>query len=169
MKRTPLQRKTPLARTAKASPSRPRQSATGLKTTKAGKPPAASTPELRAAEAHWKLRRTGRCSACGVQGPLIWHHIVYEQLVIKARRPEMRWDPRNALPLGAPVPWGGRCRCHDNHHAGGDGKLPFSLIKREALDFAYEVLGVGPAVNFFARRYAMALTNKPGTKGEGCQ
>lgn len=142
-------RKTPLERSS--SPSR---SAGGLGW---GNPQPHSKGPVEPGETVWKRKRYGRCAACGVYGRVIWHHVLTEQMIVREASPEQlaagaRFDPRNALPLGAPGPWGGRCDCHAAHHA-ASRRLPLRLVSADARRFAAEILGEERAADWFARFY----------------
>lgn len=101
----------------------------------------------------WKQARNGRCSVCGMYQRVILHHVVPERLVRDEGGDP--WDQRNAMVLGAPIPWGGRCSCHSAHHLYGvrDTRIPMSNVPQEAQDFARELLGEERADLFFARHY----------------
>lgn len=82
----------------------------------------------------WKTVRSGPCCGCGRRGPLVNHHVVYEQHV--RRENGDPWDPRNAMPLGR------YCPCHGKHHApNGRTPLPLSKVPAAAVAFARELLG----------------------------
>ena len=102
----------------------------------------------------WKTPRKGYCAVCGTHGLVFRHHILYERKVIEAGHPELVYDLRNALDIGADA----TCSCHhDHHHALRNGqpwRIPRRLISLEAERFAAEVLGEGPARVFFQRFYA---------------
>jgi hypothetical protein len=116
-------------------------------------------------EVDWKRPRpTGICAVCKRQGPVILHHLVDKNLLKRILTPEQRaagllWDQRNALMIGAPMPWGGKCRCHDRHTNPGsraDDRLDFKHVTAAAQQFAIEVLGEGPAINYWRRNYRNA-------------
>lgn len=83
---------------------------------------------------------------CGAVGPIVRHHIVYEQHIRRAGHPELRWDLRNALDVGV------TCSCHHDHHW-AIRRIPFSLVDEQASEFAIEVLGMLGAACFFERYY----------------
>lgn len=96
--------------------------------------------------AEWKRAHWGPCAACGGVGPLVRHHVVYEQHV-RAIDPSRAWDLDNALSLGQ------FCRCHARQHAGSH-RLAASILPAAAVEFAVEMLGDGPAALYVARYYA---------------
>lgn len=156
----PLRRKTPLVRKdplQSRSPERfsgpPRPPKPNGQRLSQGKKLQALGP----GETVWKRKRYGRCAACGAYGRVIWHHVLTEQMIVREASPEQlaagaRFDPRNALPLGAPGPWGGRCDCHAAHHA-ASRRLPLRLVSADARRFAAEILGEERAADWFARFY----------------
>ena len=88
------------------------------------------------------------CASCGGRIGLVLHHIVYRQHVRRASGDE--WDPRNALALCDP--------CHASHHS-RQRVLPATLLPREALAFASELLGEA-AENYLARYYEAGETHE---------
>lgn len=141
-RKAPLARKSPLA----ASPGR----SLARSPTKVAR---AVSRALEPGEAEWKRKRSGSCAVCGEYGRIVWHHVVDKQTLGKLEKP--LYDPRNALVVGAPVPWGGRCRCHDDHTFRGiqDKRIPHEKIPSAAREFAVEALGEGPAYEYFQRHY----------------
>lgn len=116
---------------------------------------------LEPGEASWKRKRNGYCQVCGAYGPIVLHHITREQDVRRAASKEqvtegIVWDQRNALRVGAPTPWGGRCRCHDRHSTPGirdDDRISYEKIPQMARRYAREILGEDHAVDYFRRYY----------------
>lgn len=106
-------------------------------------------------EAEFKGVHPGVCAGCGHEGLMVRHHAVQEQVIRKAGG--WPWDLRWGIDLGAPYAMGGslECTCHDGHHHPGvnDTRLPVSLVPPAALALAREVLGAGPAQEYFRRRY----------------
>lgn len=97
----------------------------------------------------WKEPVWGACAACDRVGWLVRHHCVYAQHL--PEDPAVRYDLRNALPLGGLSV--SVCACHELHHTAGL-RLPLSLIPAKAWEFAIEVLGEETARAYFERRYA---------------
>lgn len=144
MKRTPLRRRTPLSRGSRLA----RAARTVVRLPEPG-------------EAEWKRPRWGRCKVCNAHGRVVLHHLVSERKVRDATSLEQQaagiaWDRRNAIPIGAPDVWrsGGEtdCRCHRWHHD-HFARIPFALVSAEAREFAVEILGEGPAVEYWRRHY----------------
>jgi 5-methylcytosine-specific restriction endonuclease McrA len=107
VKRTPLNRKTPL----RSVPQR--------KVPKKLKPG-------RAAEQFWHAQKGTRCVGCGGGKSLTLHHVCYRQHV---RRHEGDiWDVRNGLTLCA--------HCHAQHHARAK-PIPLAYLPDAALEFAF--------------------------------
>lgn len=96
----------------------------------------------------WKTPRKGACAVCGAQGLIFRHHVIYEQAIRRAGRPELAWDQRNALDIGAPE----TCTCHHDQHW-AVRRIPRSLVSVDAREFAIEVLGYEPALLYFLRFY----------------
>lgn len=158
MKRTSLARKTGLARKTPLTARSPLPR---------GKPAPSLTKRARKVvralepgEAEWKRKRWGVCSLCQVYGRVVFHHIVDEGAIRAATTKEQQaagiaWDPRNALRVGAPLAFGGNCQCHASHHLPGvrDSRIPFAKVSAVAREFAREILGEGPATEFFKRHY----------------
>jgi hypothetical protein len=84
---------------------------------------------------------------------LVRHHVVKEQVV--RRMGGDPWDFRNALEIGAPRVWGGRCGCHDGHHHPGvkDTRIPVDKLSPENVRFARELLGDDAAELHLRRHY----------------
>ena len=106
------------------------------------------------------MRRYGRCQVCSAYGPVVLHHLLKEQEVRRATSKEQQevgivWDLRNALLVGAPYFRGGKCRCHDRHTTPvkTEDKIPYGLVSQDALEYAIEILGPGPAENYWKRYY----------------
>ena len=94
----------------------------------------------------WHAPVFGHCSVCG-EGPgrLERHHVVHEQHVrAEGGAP---WDLRNSWLLGT------HCPCHSRHTSAAQ-RLPASKLPAEAIEFAIELLGAGPADLYFDRYYA---------------
>lgn len=128
MKRSPLERRTPLARGSK-----------GLARTelKRGRPRKLTGTDKRAA-AVFKASVMGQpCAVCGTE----WaepdaHHVLPKQLLKRLGLP--LWDPRNSLPL---CPIGSTdFRCHERHETGAR-KIPRLALRECNLDYVSEVLG----------------------------
>lgn len=111
--------------------------------------------KLEPGELAWKTHPAGGCAVCGNYGPLVRHHILLAQIVRRAGGDV--WDLRNGLLVGDP--W--TCSCHARHHAGGDGRIPFSKVPSVAVAFAVETVGEGPAAEYFERRYFAARDSLP--------
>lgn len=94
----------------------------------------------------WHKPVWGYCAACdeGLQR-LERHHVFHEQHV-RAVRPDLVWDLRNSLKLGA------HCRCHSRHTTAAE-RLSASLIGDEARTFGIEVFGDGAMELYVARYY----------------
>lgn len=126
MKRSPLARKSPLR-------SRPRRK------------PAAKTPQQLA----WKTPSKGWCQ-CGNCWPQRWslalerHHLVPASRIKQLGRLDMLWDQRNALPVDR--------RCHIRHTDAFE-RIPISSVPAHAFEFAVELMGDGPAENFWSTYY----------------
>lgn len=154
MKRSPLNRKTPLKQ-GKALAQRSEMRPSGKPLARAKRRP------LEPGEAEWKRERYGKCKRCGEYGPLVLHHVLLEQIVRRCATPEqiragICWDQRNALAIGAPMAWNGVCICHAAHHNPGtrdDARIPLAKVPTAALEFASELLGPEAAGLYFERRY----------------
>jgi hypothetical protein len=50
---------------------------------------------------------------------------------------------------------GGSCHCHDGHHLPGvnDTRIPLPMIPETAIAFAVDLIGEGPASDYFLRHY----------------
>lgn len=162
MRRTELKRRTPLK--AKAGLSRAVPAPKGRPKPSARKPSArkrvAVRRRLEPGEATWKARRSGTCAVCGKRGRVVLHHLTDEQTVRRATSKEQQaggivWNQANALMVGAPFSWGGKCRCHLAHHHWSivDTRIPFEKVSPAARRFAAETLGEGPAEAYFRRHY----------------
>jgi hypothetical protein len=90
----------------------------------------------------WKflvLRRDGRCQMEGVgrvecDGDLEAHHLVTQQQLRKIHASEeQRWDVRNGMAL---------CERHHRRHTRALERVPFDVLRSEALEFAREI-GLG--------------------------
>lgn len=126
MKRSALQRKTPLRA---VSPKRARH----LRLVK-------DEP----GRDQWKQPASGVCW-CGCEmfcERLHRHHVLTEAKVRQAGGDP--WSPRNQF-LIAP-------ECHEHHH-NASRKIRIEVLPRTAIAFAFEVLGDGPAEDYFDRRY----------------
>ena len=164
LKRTGSLKRTPLARNAPPrSTSRPVQPVEqpGKALARAGQAPrqtAARRRPLEPGEAAWKRKRYGRCAVCGTYGRVIRHHLLIEQEIRREATAEQlaagaAWDPRNALAVGAPMPLGGRCTCHADHHS-AKRRIPYARIPAEAKEFAVEILGHAKAYAWYQRYYS---------------
>lgn len=106
------------------------------------------TPDSFHAEAKYQ----GRCQHPNCKRPLSkrWHahHVVYEQIVMR-HRPELKYDPRNAMRLCNP-------KCHLDLQHGQQDPVPMSVVRDETIEFAVEVIGEGQTINFFQRHYGGA-------------
>ena len=83
----------------------------------------------------WKwlvLRRDGGCVMApdGCDGDLQAHHIITQQKLRQVGRDDLRWDVRNGLTL---------CERHHRRHTRALARVPFELLRPEALEFADEV------------------------------
>lgn len=147
-----LSRKTPLA--ARSAPSRGKSAPSPLKRARR------VVRALEPGEAEWKRKRWGTCSLCDTYGRVVFHHIVDEGEIRAATTEAQQaagvaWDMRNALRVGAPLAFGGNCQCHASHHLPGvcDSRIPFEKVHAAARKFAREILGEGPATEYFRRHY----------------
>lgn len=158
MKRSSLKRKTPLGRKQFSG------STAAIPRKKPLKPSTQATRRvvraLEPGEAEWKRKRWGRCSICQTYGRVIFHHILTEQEIRRATSEEQQaagvvWDMRNALMVGAPVAFYGNCQCHASHHLPGtrDTRISYTKVSFAAREFTLEILGNGPAVEYFRRHY----------------
>jgi hypothetical protein len=85
----------------------------------------------------------GRCAACGHRRRRQAHHVILEQMVQRAGG--NRWAVQNRILI---------CdACHQAHHGGGDGRIPFERVPQTAVEFASHLLGAGAAIAYFQRRY----------------
>lgn len=164
LKRTPLKRSKPLARSEFKRPTASLSRSAGLKPPSPGPrsnrqtKAAARLRERLAAKrrepgyAAWHAPIEGPCDVCGNVGKLTRHHIVKE---VEVRQVDgAPWDLRNSLKLGHHL-FGGKCRCHRRHHD-RFALIPMSAIPDEAIVFAVETLGVTGARLAFERAYAGA-------------
>jgi hypothetical protein len=94
----------------------------------------------------WKKAEHGSCAACGARGLLLRHHVIHEQHV-RALGGDP-YDLRNAIQLGYYA-----CACHREHHA-AVRRLPRAILPPEAVEFATELLGAGPAEAYLSRYYS---------------
>lgn len=94
----------------------------------------------------WHKPVFGDCARCGEgEQRLERHHLFHEQHV-RAIRPDLVWDLRNSLKLGA------YCRCHSRHTTAAE-RLSASLIDHEARAFGVEVFGEDAMELHIARYY----------------
>lgn len=119
-------------------------------------------PAREEGQAEWKTPRWGFCAVCGAEGLIVRHHILTERRVRDAGRPDLAYDQRNALDVGAQ----GTCVCHGAHHAaikdGRPFRIPLPLISLAAMEFASEVLGEDGALMYFVRFYAPEIPEGQG-------
>lgn len=99
----------------------------------------------------WKSPVAGVCGCgCGTWAArLERHHVLQEQYVKRADGP--LHDLRNSILL-APD-------CH-RRHTDHFQKLPFSCLSPESVWFAIDLLGIGPATNYFVRMYDMGTVKE---------
>ena len=132
-----------------------------LGTYEPGKPtPRRSKPVQRPGARAWHDHPTwGLCQGCGKRARLQAHHVLVESYVEHAA-PERVFDLANRILLGV------LC-CHPDHHHPGcrDTRLEYEQVPKAAVAFAIEVIGAGPAIEFFRRRYRNAPNP---TGGEAC-
>lgn len=136
MKRTELQRRTPLRPTGR------------LQRHAKPRPPQADQ-EARAA---WKRPRWGVCENCGDQPvtPLHGHHVLARQRLAALNLSQ--WDERNRMDLCS-------C-CHFNHEYGQvNRKISRAKLPLVAVAFVYEVLGL--ATEDYLRRYYDCTATAP--------
>lgn len=129
LKRTPLARKTPLARRHR------------IRVHRKPKP-------IEPGQIEFKLVRHGICRVCHVVGLVRRHHIIYEQVV--RREGGDPWDPRNGMWVGIE---GMTCDCHERQHNASQ-RIPESLLSVAAREFAVELLGEDRAADYLRRLYA---------------
>lgn len=161
MKRSGLQRKQPLKRkpfsgSSLAGRAIPRKKPSALSTQAAR----GVVRTLEPGEAEWKRKRWGHCDLCRTYGRVVFHHLVDEHRIRSVTSKEQQeagiaWDARNALRVGAPLAFGGNCQCHASHHLPGtrDTRIRYEKVSPAAREFAVEVLGEGPAFEYFRRHY----------------
>lgn len=92
------------------------------------------------------MARRSRCANCKRRDYVHRHHLVQEQTV-KHRHGDPD-DPRNTVDLCV--------KCHGSHHQYGvrDTRLPFSIVPKEAREFAIELFGgEAAALDYWRRRY----------------
>lgn len=84
---------------------------------------------------------------CGKRTRRQAHHVVREQDV-KRSAPDRVYDTNNRMLVGAVC-------CHYAHSSYGvrDTRIPYTKVPESAKVFAIEVLGKGPATNYWRRYY----------------
>jgi hypothetical protein len=90
----------------------------------------------------WTSQKAKQCAVCGGRSNLKCHHVVLAQVVLRAGGNTQ--DPTNSLTV---------CLvCHADHH----GIHPIELYRLRDVnyEFAADLLGLGAAHQYFARRYA---------------
>ena len=95
----------------------------------------------------YNYKRVGPCESCGKRGYRQAHHVVRQQNLPK----DLLNDTRNRMLIGP------MC-CHYGHSNYGvnDRRILYSKVPPAAVAFAKEVLGTGPALEYFRRYYREA-------------